>query len=120
MLVYHKEPMVRTKIAGYDIYGACYNYGRLGPTNIPIALYRENRDRLVEAPCTQNWLENKFGTSFPNIKFTRNSLRRYDWPTIRAIGIAVGVKCTWPPKRGPKDPRDIRAFIKAIYAKLDP
>jgi len=91
MLVYLKNNMAYTSIAGKRVYGEWYAYGSMGPTDIPIELFRKNTDILKEAYYTKDWLSIKFNTDFPDIQFKLSNLKNLDIDVLIEIARCVGI-----------------------------
>ena len=92
MLVYLKQSMSYTTIDNKRVYGRKFAYGSMGPTDIPINIYRKNKDILDEAEYTKKWLEKKFDHEFPPISFKLSQLYSIDMNTLTKIARAVGIK----------------------------
>lgn len=92
MLVYLKEPMGRTELDGHVVCGEYYNYGRLGPANIPRRVYLKHREVLKEVPITSEWLSKSFNRPFPPVKFTVDEMHKVNWSTLVQIARLMGIE----------------------------
>jgi len=92
VLVYLKESMGRTELDGYVVCGEYYNYGRLGPANIPRQVYMKNKNVLLQVPITGEWLSKRFNKEFPTVRFTVEEMYRINWPTLVHIGRLMGIE----------------------------
>lgn len=116
MLVYAKNPMGYLSLGPHRIYGKYFNYGRFGPANIPKKLYRANKDILVEAEYTTEWLEEKFGGKFPELQFKLSEFWRVDTETLVELARLVGVD--YINRRGKPTDLELRALRRAILIKI--
>jgi hypothetical protein len=116
VLVYLKEPMAASSIDGKRIYGENFAYGRFGPTDIPKKLYAKNKDILKEAPYTSRWLEEKFGTKFPDINFTPSRLRDISFKKTVELAKCLGINYIGNVDKA--NPQERRALRIAIINKL--
>ena len=92
MLVYLKSEMSYTVIGDKRVYGKKFAYGSLGPTDISLNIFKQNRDMLEEAEYTKAWLDNKFDKEFPDISFKPSQLYRLDMDNLTKIAHGVGIK----------------------------
>jgi hypothetical protein len=97
MLVYLKEPMGYTSIGPYRIYGKRFSNGAFGASIVPKELFQEHKDILEEAEYTKDWLEEKFGRTFPDISFRISELSKLEMPEL--IGIAHGLGIDFKKKK---------------------
>ena len=79
-----------TSLSGYRIYGKKYCYGRFGPTDIPIELYKSNSHILSVPIYTYSYLVKRFD-NFPHLDINIFQLEKLDDKTIIAIARAVGI-----------------------------
>jgi hypothetical protein len=95
MLVYFKEPMGHTVVDGYRIYGRKYAYGSFGSTDLPLNVYKENRELLEDAEYTTAWLEKKFKRGFPPLSFTIKTLYEMQDDKLIQIATLIGIKSNY-------------------------
>lgn len=116
MLVYLKEPMGYTVLDGFRVYGRNYAFGTIGPVNLPYDVYGKNKDILVEAKYTKDWLERKYGKQFPDISFTSKDLDTLDFNIMSEVANLIGIKH----HRGRGKPTDTerRALKRSILLEL--
>lgn len=118
MLVYLKEPMGKTEIDGYIITGEYYNYGKLGPANVPRKVFLKNISILIEVPITDKWLSEKFNKDFPEVKFTITQMFEMDWTTLVQIARLMGIPYIDSGRKAPsKEYR--KALRKSVIGKID-
>lgn len=79
-------------IGGRRVYGEFFSYGSFGPTAIPRGLYFENKDHLVEAEVTGEWLKSATGCDFPSVSFKTTELRKLDLDTLLLVARGLGIK----------------------------
>jgi len=91
MLVYLKEPMGYTTVGKYRVYGRYFDYGRYGPTDIPISLYRENRDVLEDATYTPEIVKEMFSVDIPAVSFRISMMHLVDFDILVEIACAFGI-----------------------------
>jgi hypothetical protein len=84
--------MSYTVINNKRVYGKKFAYGSLGPTDIPLDIFKPNRNILEEAEYTKAWLDNKFGKEFPDISFKPSRLYKLDISVLTKIAHGVGIK----------------------------
>ena len=114
MLVYLKSNMSYTVLGGQRVYGRKFAYGSLGPTDVSMDIYKENKDILEEAEYTKKWLDNKFGKEFPNISFKPSELYRLDMDVLTHIARGVGIKYFRRRKTSIQEKRALCRAIKKI------
>jgi len=115
MLVYLKSAMSCTVIDDKRVYGRKFAYGSLGPTDISIDIYNQNKDILEEAEYTKIWLDNKFGRQFPNISFKPSQLYGLNIKVLTQIAHGVGIKYLLNRKTTVQEKRALcRAIKKTI------
>lgn len=92
MLVYLKSDMSYTTLGGLRVYGKKFAYGSFGPTDIPVEIYEQKKDILVEAEYTKEFLDKRYGCDFPDVSFKLSGLYEMDLTTLIKIAHCVGVK----------------------------
>ena len=107
-----------TEIDGYRIYGRKYSYGSFGSTDLPVAIYKKNKNILEDAKYTKDWLEVKFNKTFPRIAFTIDDLYKMDFIAMVAIARLVGVKYAGGIRKKPTI-KERHAVRKSIIAFLN-
>lgn len=119
MLVYHKEPMGYIQLGLQRVYGKHYCKGRFGPTDLDYNIWQNNKDILIEAEYTKEWLENKYKKEFPPIEFKISTLKNLDDRTLKQLAILVGVKFhnKWGSPR--LDQQEKNAVIRSVTLALN-
>lgn len=94
MLVYLKEKRGCTQIEGFRIYGKYYSFGSFGSTDVPIEIYKKNKNILLDAPYTKEWLDKKFKSNFPIVNFTIQDIKHMSNKNLVIIAKAMDIKFT--------------------------
>ncbi len=119
MLVYLKEPMGYSEIAGQRIYGSKYARGTFGPRDIPWDLYQKNKEILAHAEYTDDWLSKKFSKQFPSISFTVDTLKDLDDSTLAELARLLGVRYINKAYGRAMDLKERNAIIRSIILALN-
>ena len=117
MLVYLKSPMSYTVLNGQRVYGRKFAYGSLGPTDIPVNIYKEQKNILEEAEYTKEWLDNKYTYDFPNISFKLSQLYLLDIDTLIKIAYGVGIVYIKPRKPSMQEKRTLYRTIRKVISR---
>ena len=92
MLVYLKEPMGRSIVDGYKVYGRYYSYGSFGHTNLPRKTFLKNKDVLEETPITGAWLTKMTGKFFPSLSFLTSEFYLVDYDIVITMAKSFGIE----------------------------
>lgn len=106
--------MSYTVLDGKRVYGRKFAYGSLGPTDISMNIYEDNKSILEEAEYTREWLSNKFGGEFPNISFKPSQLYSLHIDVLAKIAYGVGIKYLRKRKISVQEKRALCRTIKKI------
>ena len=114
MLVYLRSNMSYTVLDGQRVYGKKFAYGSLGPTDVSMNIYKENKDILEEAEYTKEWLDNKFGKEFPNISFKLSQLYGLAMDDLILVAQGVGINYLRNRKISVQEKRTLCRAIKKM------
>ncbi len=118
MLVFARQSMGYTSVAGKRVYGEYYSRGSFGHTEITHEDFRKNKNILIEAPITSEWLRDRFDIEFPEVSFTYGKMHeQVEFDTLIEVAGLLGIKFIKGRKSVTKSEK--RSLRRAIIRVID-